>query len=58
MNEILTLAEQAGLNLWLAPLKPAFREVLARDGALGRIGDGNIRTAGLPMLPPASSMPA
>jgi sulfate permease, SulP family len=58
MNEILTLAEQAGLNLRLARLKPAVREVLARDGVLGRIGDGNIRTAGLPMLPPASSMSA
>jgi SulP family sulfate permease len=42
MSEILKLTEQAGVNLRLARLKPAVREVLSRDGVLGRIGDGNI----------------
>ena len=42
MREILSLTEQAGVNLRLARLKPAVREVLARDHVLGRIGDGNI----------------
>jgi hypothetical protein len=42
MREILSLTEQAGVNLRLARLKPAVREVLARDHVLDRIGDGNI----------------
>ena len=39
MREILDLTEQAGVTLRLARLKPAVREVLARDGVLDRIGD-------------------
>ena len=42
MREILRLTEQTGVTLRLARLKPAVREVLARDGVLDRIGDDNI----------------
>lgn len=42
MLEILELTGQAGVTLRLARLKPAVREVLERDGVLGRIGDGKI----------------
>ena len=42
MQEILKLTEQTGVSLRLARLKPAVREVLARDGVLDRIGDDNI----------------
>ncbi len=42
MSEILNLAEQAGVTLRLARLKPPVREVLERDGFLGRIGDDKI----------------
>ena len=37
--EILDLTEQAGVTLRLARIKPAVRELLARDGVLDRIGD-------------------
>jgi SulP family sulfate permease len=39
MREILDLTQQAGVTLRLARLKPAVRELLARDGVLDRIGD-------------------
>jgi SulP family sulfate permease len=39
MREILDLTEQAGVALRLARIKPAVRELLARDGVLDRIGD-------------------
>jgi SulP family sulfate permease len=39
MREILDLTEQAGVTLRLARLKPAVRELLARDGVLDRIGE-------------------
>jgi hypothetical protein len=39
MREILDLTEQAGVTLRLARIKPAVRELLARDGVLGRLGD-------------------
>jgi len=39
MREILDLPEQAGVALRLARIKPAVRELLARDGVLDRIGD-------------------
>ena len=39
MREILDLTEQAGVTLRLARIKPAVRELLARDGVLDRIGD-------------------
>jgi sulfate permease, SulP family len=42
MSEILNLAGQAGVTLRLARLKPPVREVLERDGFLGRIGDDKI----------------
>ncbi len=42
MREILRLTEQTGMTLRLARLKPAVREVLARDGVLDRIGDDHI----------------
>jgi len=42
MSEILNLTKQAGVTLRLARLKPPVREVLERDGVLGRIGDDNI----------------
>jgi len=42
MLEILELTGQAGVTLRLARLKPAVREVLKRDGVLGRIGDDKI----------------
>jgi sulfate permease, SulP family len=42
MSEILNLAEQAGVTLRLARLKPPVREVLERDGFLGRIGADKI----------------
>jgi sulfate permease, SulP family len=42
MSEILNLTEQAGVTLRLARLKPSVREVLERDGVLGRIGDDKI----------------
>jgi SulP family sulfate permease len=42
MLEILELTGQAGVTLRLARLKPAVREVLERDGVLGRIGDDKI----------------
>ena len=38
MNEILELAEQAGIALRLARVKPSVRDLLARDGVLERIG--------------------
>ena len=38
MREILDLTEQAGVTLRLARIKPAVRELLARDGVLDRIG--------------------
>ena len=42
MSEILNLTKQAGVTLRLARLKPPVREVLERDGVLGRIGDDKI----------------
>jgi sulfate permease, SulP family len=42
MLEILELTGQAGMTLRLARLKPAVREVLERDGVVGRIGDDKI----------------
>jgi high affinity sulfate transporter 1 len=42
MAEILRLTGQADVTLRLARLKPAVREVLARDGFLDRIGDDKI----------------
>ena len=42
MREILELTTQAGVTLRLARLKPAVRELLARDGVLERIGDDRI----------------
>ena len=42
MREILELAEQAGVTLRLARLKPAVRELLGRDRILDRIGDDRI----------------
>jgi SulP family sulfate permease len=49
MREIFNLTEQAGVTLRLARVKPAVRELLARDGALDRIGadktHGNIDEA-------------
>ena len=39
MREILDLTGQAGVTLRLARIKPAVRELLARDGVLDRIGD-------------------
>jgi SulP family sulfate permease len=42
MSEILNLTRQAGVTLRLARLKPPVREVLDRDGILGRIGDDKI----------------
>jgi SulP family sulfate permease len=45
MREILDLTEQAGVTLRLARLKPAVRELLARDGVLDRIGDDKTNDA-------------
>ncbi|HMF04619.1 MAG TPA: SulP family inorganic anion transporter, partial [Acidimicrobiia bacterium] len=42
MHEILDLMEQSGVILRLARVKPAVRELLERDGVLGRIGDDRI----------------
>jgi high affinity sulfate transporter 1 len=42
MSEILDLTRQAGVTLRLARLKPPVREVLERDGFVGRIGDDKI----------------
>jgi high affinity sulfate transporter 1 len=42
MAEILRLTGQADVTLRLARLKPAVRDVLARDGFLDRIGDDKI----------------
>ncbi len=42
MAEILRLTGQANVTLRLARLKPAVRDVLARDGFLDRIGDDKI----------------
>ena len=42
MSEILNLTKQAGVTLRLARLKPPVREVLERDGVLGRVGDDKI----------------
>ena len=39
MREIIDLTGQAGVTLRLARIKPAVRELLARDGVLDRIGD-------------------
>lgn len=39
MREIVDLTGQAGVTLRLARIKPAVRELLARDGVLDRIGD-------------------
>jgi SulP family sulfate permease len=38
LHEILELTEQTGMTLRLARLKPAVRDLLARDGVLERIG--------------------
>ena len=38
LREIVELTEQAGVTLRLARVKPAVRELLARDGVLDRIG--------------------
>jgi SulP family sulfate permease len=40
IREIVKLTEQAGVTLRLARVKPAVRELLARDGVLDRIGPG------------------
>jgi SulP family sulfate permease len=40
MREILDLTDQAGVTLRLARVRPAVRELLARDGVLSAIGDG------------------
>jgi SulP family sulfate permease len=45
MREILDLTEQAGVTLRLARVKPAVRELLARDGVLDRIGDDKTNDA-------------
>jgi SulP family sulfate permease len=49
MSEILELANQAGMTLRLARVKPAVHELLSRDGFLDRIGDdkthGNVARA-------------
>ena len=42
MREIHELTGQAGITLRLARLKPAVRDLLARDGILGGIGEENI----------------
>ena len=42
IREILDLTEQADMTLRLARVKPAVREVLAREGVLDRIGDDRI----------------
>jgi SulP family sulfate permease len=42
MREIHELTGQAGMTLRLARLKPSVRELLTRDGILGRIGVENI----------------
>ena len=42
VSEILKLTEQAEVTLRLTRLKPAVRDVLERDGLLGRIGDDKI----------------
>jgi sulfate permease, SulP family len=39
MREIFDLTEQADVTLRLARIKPAVRELLARDGVLDRLGD-------------------
>jgi hypothetical protein len=38
MDDVLRLAEDAGLGLRLARLKPAVRAVLERDGFIARLG--------------------
>ena len=45
MREILDLTGQAGVTLRLARVKPAVRELLARDGVLDRIGDDKTNDA-------------
>jgi anti-anti-sigma factor len=45
MREILDLTEQAGVTLRLARIKPAVRELLARDGVLDRLGDDKTNDA-------------
>lgn len=42
LREILEFAEQAGLTLRLARIKPEVRQVLERDGFIERIGAGRI----------------
>jgi SulP family sulfate permease len=42
MNDIVTLAQDSGIALRLARLKKSVRATLARDGALERIGAGNV----------------
>jgi SulP family sulfate permease len=42
LGEIVTLAEEAGITLRLARVKPSVRAVLARDGILDRIGADRI----------------
>ena len=42
MREIVELAEDAGVALRLARVKPEVSEVLRLDGVLDRIGAGNI----------------
>jgi hypothetical protein len=49
MDEIVTLAHDAGVNLRLTRLKPAVRAVLERDGVIEHLGadmiHGNIHRA-------------
>jgi high affinity sulfate transporter 1 len=42
MGEILELTDHAGVSLRLARVKPSVREVLRRDGFLGRLGDDRV----------------
>ncbi len=42
MNDVVDLAEDSGITVRLARLKPGVRAVLERDGALARVGDDKI----------------
>ncbi len=42
LSEVLELCEHADVALWIAHLKPAVRDLLARDGMVDRIGDDRI----------------
>ncbi len=42
MDDIVDLAEDSGITVRLARLKPGVRAVLERDGALARLGDDRI----------------